>query len=97
MTTRLIANALSARLKQSMVVDNRAGAGGAIGAQAVAEAPGDGYTLFYGTTGALAINPYLYLKLRYDPSTDFGPISCANRASSPSESGRAIPVEIIEP
>ncbi len=72
---RLLALKLSERLGQQVVVDNRGGAGGGIAAELVARAPADGHTLFFGTTGTLAINPSLYKKLRYDPVKDFAPVS----------------------
>jgi tripartite-type tricarboxylate transporter receptor subunit TctC len=72
---RLIANALSNELKQQVVVENRAGAAGAIGAQAVVDSAPDGYTLFFATTGTLTINQHLYAKLRYNPLTDFTPVA----------------------
>ena len=72
---RLIANALSSELKQQVVVENRAGAAGSIGAQAVVDSSPDGYTLFFATTGAMAINPHLYSNLRHIPLTDFTPIA----------------------
>jgi tripartite-type tricarboxylate transporter receptor subunit TctC len=72
---RILALKLGERLGQQVVVDNRAGAGGGIAAEHVARAPADGYTLFFGTTGTMAINPSLYAKLRYDPVKDFAPVS----------------------
>ena len=72
---RLIANALSAELKQQVVVENRAGAAGSIGAQAVVDSAPDGHTLFFATTGTLAINQHLYANLRHNPHTDFTPIA----------------------
>jgi tripartite-type tricarboxylate transporter receptor subunit TctC len=72
---RALAQKLGERLGQSVVVDNKGGAGGSIAAEAVARAPADGHTLFFGTTGTLAINPSLYSKLRYDPVKDFAPVS----------------------
>jgi tripartite-type tricarboxylate transporter receptor subunit TctC len=62
-------------LKQTVIVDNRGGAGGGIGADAVAKAPSDGYTLLLGTVGTAAINVSLYPKLSYDPVRDFTPIA----------------------
>jgi tripartite-type tricarboxylate transporter receptor subunit TctC len=72
---RQLAQRLSDRLGQQVVVDNKGGAGGSIAAEAVAKAKPDGQTLFFGTTGTLAINPSLYSKLRYDPVKDFTPVS----------------------
>ncbi|MEB0111675.1 tripartite tricarboxylate transporter substrate binding protein [Variovorax sp. RTB1] len=72
---RVLGQKLGNRLGQQVIIDNRGGAGGGIAAELVARAPGDGYTLFFGTTGALAINPSLYAKLRYDPVKDFVPVS----------------------
>jgi tripartite-type tricarboxylate transporter receptor subunit TctC len=62
-------------LGQPVIVDNRAGAGGNIGTQAVARAPADGYTLLMGTVGTHAINQDLYKKLPFDPIKDFAPLS----------------------
>ena len=78
---RLIAYPLGEKLGQQVIVDNRAGAGGNIGAEMVAKAPPDGYTLFMGTSGPIAINISLYPKLGYDPVRDFAPVILA--ASAP--------------
>lgn len=72
---RALAQKLAERLGQNVVVENKGGAGGTIAAEAVARAAPDGHTLFFGTTGTLAINPSLYSKLRYDPVRDFAPVS----------------------
>jgi len=72
---RIVANSLQAELKQPIVVDNRAGAAGNIGAQAVARAQPDGYTLLLGTVGTHAINGALYKKLGFDPVKDFAPLT----------------------
>ena len=72
---RLLADRLTAEFKQPFVVDNRAGAAGNIGAEAVAKAPADGYTLLMGTTGVLSINGSLYKNMRYDAQQDFAPVS----------------------
>ena len=71
---RLIAPQLSERLGQSVVVENRAGAGTMIGGEAVAKAPPDGYTLLMGFS-TLAINPATYKKVPYDALRDFAPIT----------------------
>ena len=72
---RLIAASLSAELRQQVVVENRGGAGGAIAAQSVVDSPADGYTLFFATTGTLAINQHLYSRLRHNPLTDLSPVA----------------------
>lgn len=72
---RQLAQKLGERLGQQVLIDNKGGAGGSIAAEAVAKAAPDGQTLFFGTTGTLAINPSLYTKLRYDPIKDFAPVS----------------------
>ncbi len=78
-TTDILARALAPELTrafgQSFVVENRAGAGGNIGAEAVAKSPNDGYTLLMGTVGTHGINRALYDKLPYDPIKDFVPVS----------------------
>ena len=71
---RVVAQKLSAGLGQQVIVDNRAGAGGNIGAELAAKAPPDGYTLFMGTP-AHAINSSLYSGLNYDLVRDFAPVS----------------------
>jgi tripartite-type tricarboxylate transporter receptor subunit TctC len=74
---RLIADKLSQSLGQQFIIDNRGGAGGNIGADAVAKAPPDGYTLVMGTVGTHAINASLYAKMPYDPLTDFEGVAFA--------------------
>ena len=78
---RPLAQMLGESLKQSVIVDNRGGAGGLIGADLVAKSPPDGYTLLMGTVGTNAINGALYRKLPYDPVRDFTPITLV--ASAP--------------
>lgn len=70
-TARLLSEALGRELGQTVVVENKAGAGGAIGTDFVAKAKPDGYTLSFGTVGTFAINKGLYGKLSYDPQTQF--------------------------
>ncbi|OSZ73018.1 tripartite tricarboxylate transporter substrate binding protein [Hydrogenophaga sp. IBVHS1] len=72
---RVLAPELSKVFGQSFVVDNRAGAGGNIGAEVVAKSPADGYTLLMGTVGTHGINKSLYAKLPYDPQKEFAPIT----------------------
>jgi tripartite-type tricarboxylate transporter receptor subunit TctC len=71
---RMAAQALTERLGQQVIVENRPGANGNIAAEFVARAPADGYTLMLGTIGVLSINPYLYKHVGYDPLRDFTPI-----------------------
>ena len=72
---RLIAQKLGDEIGQPLVIDNRPGAGGNIGAQAAAKAPPDGYTLLVGSNGTHAANPALYATLPFDPIRDFVPIA----------------------
>jgi tripartite-type tricarboxylate transporter receptor subunit TctC len=72
---RMLGQKLSGSLGQPVVIENRAGAGGNIGADAVAKAPPDGYTLLMGNIGPNAISPGLYKTLPFDPIKDFTPIS----------------------
>jgi tripartite-type tricarboxylate transporter receptor subunit TctC len=79
-TGRIIAQALSTRLGQQIVVENRGGAGGNIGVELVAKSPADGYTIAMATAGQMSINPHMYAKLAFDPVKDFAPISQAGMA-----------------
>lgn len=72
---RIIGDALKDELGQPVVIDNRAGAGGNIGAALAAKAPNDGHTLFMGTVGTHAINTALYKKPGYDHLKDFAPLT----------------------
>ena len=67
-------------LGQPVVVDNRGGAGGSIGAEAVARATPDGYTLLVGSNGPLTVNPFVQAKLGYDPLKDFAPVALTSYA-----------------
>lgn len=73
--TRKLAQDLSERLQQQVLVENRTGAGGNVGADAVAKAPADGYTLLMATTGTHTINPGLYANMPFDAEKDFKPIT----------------------
>ena len=74
---RLIGQKLTEKFKQTVVVENRPGAGGNIGTAYVAKAPPDGYTIMMGTIGTQSINPSLYKKMPYDAAKDFVPITRA--------------------
>jgi tripartite-type tricarboxylate transporter receptor subunit TctC len=76
---RLLADKLKSTIGQTVIVENRAGANGAIGAEYVARAEPDGTTLFFTTVGAVAITPHLMAKVPYDPLRDFAPITLVVR------------------
>ena len=72
--SRVIAQRLSEQLGQQVIIDNKPGAGGNIAAELIANAPADGYTLFYNTS-AIVIGPALYSKVNYDTLKDFAPVA----------------------
>jgi len=74
-TARTVSHKLSENLKQTVIIDNRGGANGAIGATFVKGAPADGYTLMIASIGVYAINPALFKDLKYDPLKDFDLLS----------------------
>ena len=74
-TARVVAQKLTDAWRQQVIVDNRAGAGGNIGAEAVAKSAPDGYTLLLATTGVMAINHRLYRNLPFDALRDFAPVT----------------------
>jgi tripartite-type tricarboxylate transporter receptor subunit TctC len=76
---RAVGDAMSQDLGQQVAVDNRPGAGGNIGAEAVAHATPDGYTILFGTNGTLGIGPALYKNLRYDPFHDLAPVGLLHK------------------
>lgn len=78
---RIVAQALGGPLGYQVVIDNRAGAGGNLGAEVAAHAPPDGYTMFFATGGTHGINPSIYKHVDYDPLRDFAPVALI--ASSP--------------
>jgi tripartite-type tricarboxylate transporter receptor subunit TctC len=77
---RLVAEGMAPSLGQTMVVENRAGAGGSLGAGVVATSAPDGYTLLIGSNGPLTVNPFVQAKLTYDPIKDFVAVGLANLA-----------------
>jgi tripartite-type tricarboxylate transporter receptor subunit TctC len=77
---RLVGKRVSDSLGQPLVIDNRPGAGGVLGAELAAKAAPDGYTLFLGGVGSHALNPNLIEKLPYDPIRDFAPVSLLAQA-----------------
>ena len=79
---RAIGQQISPELGQPVVIDNKPGAGGSVGAELAAKAPADGYTLFLAGVGSHVVNPSVHRKLGYDPLKDFAPITLI--ASAPS-------------
>ena len=73
--TRIVSERLSPALGQPIVVENRPGAGSMLGSEFAARAEPDGYTLLAAGSSAMAINPYLYTKLNFNPLKDFDPIA----------------------
>ncbi|MBC9176085.1 Bug family tripartite tricarboxylate transporter substrate binding protein [Pseudoroseomonas ludipueritiae] len=94
-TARFVAAPLGAELGQSIVIENRGGAGGAIGTAAVAQAPADGYTLLYGTPGPLITNPILMPSLPYDAAADFAPVSLLTRGAYLMVVNRDVPARTV--
>ena len=74
LVARIVAEKMGETLGQSIIVENRGGAGGTIGARLVTKSPPDGYTLLLGYTGTLAIGPSMYPNAGFDPRKDFAPI-----------------------
>jgi tripartite-type tricarboxylate transporter receptor subunit TctC len=93
---RLIAQGLGTALGQPVVVDNRAGAAGNIGADAVAKSPPDGYTLLMGTVGTHAINAGLYKKMPYDTVADFAPVTLVAAVPNILVLNPAVPVASVK-
>ena len=79
MFARILANGMQQKFGKPFIVENRPGAGGNVGAGAVARAAKDGYTLLVGTVSTHAINPFLYKNLTYDTVKDFQPVSLIAR------------------
>ena len=92
---RLVAQKMSESMGQQVVVDNRAGAGGAVGAESVAKSAADGYTLLMTTTAIYAILPNLRKDLPYDPVRDFVPIARIATASNVLVVNNALPAQNV--
>lgn len=93
---RMVADGLSKKLGQPVVVDNRGGAGGNLGASAVANAKADGYTLLMGYNGTNAINPSLYKQLSWDPIKSFEPISMVARVNNVVVVNPSLPIKTLQ-
>ena len=94
-TGRAIAQKLSESWGQPVVVDNRPGAGGNIGAELVAKAPADGYTVVMGALSTHAVNPSLYAKMPYDAVKDFAPITLVATTPNVLVVNPALPVNSV--
>src|SRR5436190_22789979 len=93
---RLIGQKMSEDLGQQVVIDNRPGANTIIGAQAVAKAKPDGYTILLAIDGTLVMNPFLYSKLSYDPFKDFDPSAKVADIPSVLEANNNVPVKNVQ-
>lgn len=94
-TARFVADPLGTELGQNIVIENRGGAGGTIGAAAVAQAPADGYTMLYGTPGPLITNPFLMASMPYDAERDFAPVSLLTRGAYLLAVHKDVPVRTV--
>src|SRR5438874_3135087 len=92
---RLIGQKMSEDLGQQIVVDNRPGANTIIGAQIVAKADPDGYTLLMAIDGTLVMNPFLYSKLPYDAGKDFVPITLLANVPSVLVANLKVPADLL--
>ncbi len=93
---RLVATRFAEDWKQPVVVENRPGQGGSLGAQIVATAPADGHTLLFSAMAAMAINPHVYARVGYDPLKDFTPIVALARPQGVLYANADLPVRTLE-
>ena len=92
---RLAAQQLSTRLGQSVIIDNRGGAGGTIAAKAAAGAEPDGYTLMFGNTATFAVGPAVYANIGYDPIKNFAPIALFSTSTNLLVTDPKLPVQSV--
>ena len=93
---RAIADEMSKDFGQQVFVDNRPGANTIIGAELVAKADPDGYTLLMAIDGTLVMNPFLYSKLSYDPFKDFAPVTLVARVPSVIEANNSVTASTVQ-
>ena len=93
---RAVSVPLSEAMGQPVVVENRAGANGNIGAEAVAKSPADGYTLLMSSGGTVSINPHLFPKMSFDPVKDLMPVAAAARVLVFLETHPKVPVNNVQ-
>ena len=96
LAARAIAQELSASLRQQVVVDNRTGGGGNIGAEIVAKAPPDGYTMVMGSSSTFGVNPTLYKNLPYDAVRDFAPVTLTSFAPNALYVHPSVPAQTVK-
>ncbi|MGQ0654502.1 MAG: Bug family tripartite tricarboxylate transporter substrate binding protein [Betaproteobacteria bacterium] len=92
---RMIAPAIEERMGQRIVIESRAGAGGNIGAEIVANAPADGYTLLLGTTNIFTINQFIFSKMSFDPLKVFAPVTLVADVPSVFYVSNAVPASTL--
>ena len=92
---RAIGQKIAEAFGQQVIIDNRPGAGGSIGAESAAKSAPDGYTLMMGHIGTLAVNPSLYPKLAYDPVKGFAPVAWVARVPNVLVVGNAVPAKSV--
>jgi tripartite-type tricarboxylate transporter receptor subunit TctC len=93
---RLVAQQVSTRLGQEVIIDNRPGAGSTLGLKAAAAAEPDGYTLLFGSSGSLAVAPALYTKLNIDPLKAFAPVASVSLLPHVFVVGPSVPVTTVQ-
>ena len=93
---RLIAEGMTQALGQPVIVENKGGAGGGLGAAEVARAAPDGYTLLIGSNGPLTVNPFVQAKMGYDPQKDFAPIGMASITAHSLVVNAALPARTLK-
>ncbi len=93
---RAVTVPLQAALGQPVVVENRGGAGGNIGGEAVAKSPADGYTLLMSSGGMVSVNPHIYPKMPFDPVKDLVPVAAAARVLVFLEVRPTLPVNNVQ-
>jgi tripartite-type tricarboxylate transporter receptor subunit TctC len=95
LVARTVGQKVAEKLGQPVVIDNRAGAGGNIGMDAVAKAPGDGYTIGFGAISTNALNPHIYKSMAFDPRKDFTAISLLGTSTIVLEVPTSSPVKTV--
>jgi tripartite-type tricarboxylate transporter receptor subunit TctC len=93
---RLVGEGMANALGQPVVVENRAGAGGSVGAEQVARAAPDGYTLLTGSNGPLTVNPFVQAKLAYDPLKDFAPVGLTSLVAHALIVNASVPAKTLQ-